>query len=249
MWQTPTGSHGPLSARAQHSLKARPASNAGDGFNGRRRSQPDRGSKACAGALALACALPWFSNTINIRREIATMTLQDNGRPGFSRRQAIKVATIAGFTATTGLLHVGPAHAQDSMNALLTPLPPQAPATEGLADLGDAKLWFWDTGGPGEAVVFLHPNSGSHEFYPHQQPAFAKAGYRAISYSRRGRYQSEAGENPRESIPADDILNLMKHLKVEKFHLVGNAAGGSIALDVAISHPDRVLSLVVASAS
>jgi pimeloyl-ACP methyl ester carboxylesterase len=158
----------------------------------------------------------------------------------------MEVAAAASLAAATGLASSGPARAQDSMKALLTPIPPQAPATEGIADLGDAKLWFWDTGGSGEAVVFLHPNSGSHEFYPYQQPAFAKAGYRAISYSRRGRYQSEAGENPRESIPADDIVKLMKHLKVEKFHLVGNAAGGSIALDVAISHPDRVLSLVIA---
>jgi pimeloyl-ACP methyl ester carboxylesterase len=38
----------------------------------------------------------------------------------------------------------------------------------------------------------------------------------------------------------------MKYLKVEKFHLVGNALGGYIALDIAISHPDRVSSLVLA---
>ena len=40
---------------------------------------------------------------------------------------------------------------------LRTPLPPQAPMTEGLADLGKVKLWYWDTGGAGEVIVFLHP--------------------------------------------------------------------------------------------
>jgi pimeloyl-ACP methyl ester carboxylesterase len=38
----------------------------------------------------------------------------------------------------------------------------------------------------------------------------------------------------------------MRYLNVEKFHVVGNALGGYIGLDVAISHPERVLSLVLA---
>ena len=69
---------------------------------------------------------------------------------------------------------------------LTTPIPAQAPMTEGIADLGHVRLSYWDTGGTGEAIVLLHPGSGSGEFYPHQQPAFAKAGYRTICYSRRG---------------------------------------------------------------
>jgi pimeloyl-ACP methyl ester carboxylesterase len=64
---------------------------------------------------------------------------------------------------------------------LRTPLPEQVPQTEGVADLGTVKLWHWDTGGPGEAVVLLHPGSGSAEVFPHQQPVFARAGYRVIS--------------------------------------------------------------------
>ena len=134
----------------------------------------------------------------------------------------------------------------DPIKGLTTPLPPQAPMTEGVADLGNTKLWYWDTGGPGEAVVLLHPGSGSGEFYPYQQPAFAKAGYRVISYSRRGQYKSEFGTDADTYFAADDLLNLMRYLKVEKFHLVGNALGGYIGLDVAISHPERVLSLVLA---
>ena len=41
-------------------------------------------------------------------------------------------------------------------------------------------------------------------------------------------------------------MGLMRFLRVEKFHAVGNALGGYIGLDAAISHPDRVLSLVLA---
>ena len=58
---------------------------------------------------------------------------------------------------------------------LRTPLPAQVPMTEGLADLGKVKLWYWDTGGAGEVIVFLRPGSGSAEFFPYQQPVFTSS--------------------------------------------------------------------------
>ena len=134
----------------------------------------------------------------------------------------------------------------DPIQGLTTPLPSQAPMVEGIADLGNTKVWHWDTGGPGDAIVLLHPGSGSGESYPYQQPAFAKAGYRVISYSRRGQNRSELGTDADSYFAADDLLNLMTYLRVEKFHVVGNALGGYIGLDLAISHPERMLSLVLA---
>jgi len=118
--------------------------------------------------------------------------------------------------------------------------------TEGIADLVDVRLWYWDTGGSGEVIVLLHPGSGSAEFYPYQQPVLAAAGYRVIAYSRRGQYGSDLGTDADSHVAADDLLNLMKYLDVESAHLVGNALGGYVALDAAISHPDRVASLVLA---
>src|SRR5262245_17721879 len=134
----------------------------------------------------------------------------------------------------------------DLFEGLTTPLPPDAPRIEGVAHLGNVKLWYWDTGGPGEAIVLLHPGSGSAEFYPYQQPVFAKAGYRVIAYSRRGQYRSELGSDNASYVAVDDLLNLMTHLKVETFHAVGNALGGYVGLDAALSHPGRVRSLVLA---
>jgi pimeloyl-ACP methyl ester carboxylesterase len=145
---------------------------------------------------------------------------------------------LLGACATTAV--------DDSLQGLTTPLPTQVPMTEGVADLGNTKLRYWDTGGTGEAIVLLHPGSGSDEFYPYQQPAFAKAGYRVISYSRRGQKGSDPGSDAGTFFAADDLLALLRYLKVEKAHLVGNALGGYVGLDLALSHPDRVLSLVLA---
>jgi pimeloyl-ACP methyl ester carboxylesterase len=168
-----------------------------------------------------------------------------------SRRLVMAAGAVGGLAVAAGLTSAsGPARALaaagDSSKGLTTPLPPQVPMTEGVADLGNTKLWYWDTGGSGEAVVLLHPGSGSGEFYPYQQPVLAKAGYRVISYSRRGHYKSDLGTDADVFFAADDLLNLLKYLEVDKFHAVGNALGGYVGLDVAISHPERLLSLVLA---
>jgi len=153
-----------------------------------------------------------------------------------------------GLIAVIWLIATGPAaFAADPDANLKMPFPAPVAMTEGLADLGNVKLWYWDTGGPGEAVVFLHAGSGSSEFYPYQQPVFAKAGYRVISYSRRGQYKSELGSDLDSFYAADDLLHLMDFLKVDRFHAVGNALGGYFGLDIAISHPGRLRSLVLAS--
>lgn len=163
-----------------------------------------------------------------------------------ARGLAITAGMIGGFAVTAGLAAITQAWAADSTSGLTTPIPPQVPMTKGIADLGNTRLWYWDTGGAGEVIVLLHPGSGSAEFYPYQQPVFAKAGYRVISYSRRGQFGSDLGTDADTYFAADDLLNLMSHLKVDKFHAVGNALGGYIGLDVALSHPERVQSLVLA---
>jgi len=127
------------------------------------------------------------------------------------------------------------------------PMPPQAPAKEGVAQLADTRLWFWDTGGTGEPILLLHPASGSGLIWGYQQPVFAKAGYRVISYSRRGYHGSAPVDRAKPGIASEDLHQLVEFLGLGKFHIVASAAGGSIASDYAFSHPDRLLSLTVSS--
>ena len=126
-------------------------------------------------------------------------------------------------------------------------IPEQAPAKEGMAQLPAGRLGFWDTGGNGETIVLLHPASGSALVWLYQQPVFAKAGYRVIAYSRRNYYNSDSAPADNPGTGAEDLQNLVEYLNLDRFHLLGSAAGGSVAADYALSHPERLLSLTISS--
>jgi pimeloyl-ACP methyl ester carboxylesterase len=72
--------------------------------------------------------------------------------------------------------------------------------------------------------------------WENQVPAFTAVGYRFIAYDRRT-----------EGSAVDDLEALAAHLVLDRFHLVGTAAGGIVAVDYALSHPDRLISLVIAN--
>ena len=127
------------------------------------------------------------------------------------------------------------------------PMPPQAPATEGMVDVGGCRLWYWDTGGAGEAVVFLHAGSQSGAGWGYQQPVFAQAGFRAIGYSRRGCWRSERGDPDDPGVAAEDLRRLLDDRGVDQAHLVAIALGAFYALDFALLHPTRLRTLTIAS--
>jgi len=123
-----------------------------------------------------------------------------------------------------------------------------APARETYADLPGVRIWYRDTGGAGVPVVLLHATTGSSRVWEYQFPVFTENGFRVIAYDRRGFGRSvidPAGAQP--GTGADDLQALMNHLGIDRFHLVGTAGGGFVAIDYALSFPGRLRSLVVAS--
>lgn len=115
-------------------------------------------------------------------------------------------------------------------------------------DLPGVHLWYTDTGGTGVPVIFLHAASGNTDAWASQIPAFSAAGYRCIAYDRRGWGKSTPAGPDQPGSAADDLNALVDHLGLDRFHLVGTAAGGGPSLDYTLSFPDRVRSLTLADA-
>jgi pimeloyl-ACP methyl ester carboxylesterase len=170
-------------------------------------------------------------------------------KQGVSRRGVLMSGAVAGAGVALGGAPMRATAAPQSNPLTPVPLPAQAPAKEGMAELADTRLWYWETGGDGAPIVLAHPASGSGLIWGYQQPVFAKAGYRVIGYSRRGYYNSAPYEKEKPGIGSEDLQQLAQKLGLGRFHLVASAAGGSIASDFAFSYQDRLLSLTVSSNS
>jgi pimeloyl-ACP methyl ester carboxylesterase len=113
-------------------------------------------------------------------------------------------------------------------------------------ELPGVKLWFVDTGGTGTPIVLLHPNTGTVDVWESQIAGFSQAGYRVIAFDRKGWGKSiadAAGAQP--GSVAGDLDALVNYLKLDRFHLLGVAGGGFIALDYAAWRPERIRSLIV----
>ena len=117
------------------------------------------------------------------------------------------------------------------------------------ADIPGVRLWYVDSGGTGTPVVFLHAATGTTQAWEYQVQPFVSAGYRFIAYDRRGHGRSVIDKAaPQPGTAADDLQALMSHLRIDRFHIVGTAAGGIASLDYALALPQRLRSLVVANA-
>jgi pimeloyl-ACP methyl ester carboxylesterase len=120
---------------------------------------------------------------------------------------------------------------------------------EASAQLPGARIFYQDSGGSGIPVVFLHAATGTSRVWEYQIPAFTAAGYRFIAFDRRGWGRTVVDPaGPQAGTAADDLLGLLDLLGIERVHLVGTAAGGSVVLDFALSYPQRLRSLVFANA-
>src|SRR5262249_26532300 len=61
-----------------------------------------------------------------------------------------------------------------------------ASAADSYVDLPNVRLWVTDTGGSGDPVILLHPNTGTAAAWEKQIPALTQAGYRVIAPDRPG---------------------------------------------------------------
>jgi pimeloyl-ACP methyl ester carboxylesterase len=163
----------------------------------------------------------------------------DDGRLKWMNRMSLGLIIVLAVLLSTPITY----------GQSVRPARPSVQAVEGYADFSGLRVWYKDTGGGGIAVVLLHPATGSTASWVFQYPALTAAGYRVIAYDRRGsgRTLADRASDIPPGSDADDLQLLMNYLHIDRFHLVGSAAGAFCAVDYALSYPTRLRSLVIAN--
>jgi pimeloyl-ACP methyl ester carboxylesterase len=106
---------------------------------------------------------------------------------------------------------------------------------------------FYEEKGQGDPLVFLSSLAGDHLAWLGQLRAFSK-GYHCYAIDNRDSGQSTyLPESYSIETLAGDLIELFDRLEIVSCHLVGASMGGMIAQELAIRHPERVSSLVLAN--
>jgi pimeloyl-ACP methyl ester carboxylesterase len=141
----------------------------------------------------------------------------------------------------------------------LIPVPP-APGTVPPRQLADPDSQFVEINGidvhykimgQGEPVFILLHGFGASLFSWHaDMQSFSQHGT-VIAYDRpafglTGRPMTWSGTNPYSPVGNMDLLlGLMNHFGVQQAILVGNSAGGTLSMQFALAHPERVQALIL----
>ncbi len=113
--------------------------------------------------------------------------------------------------------------------------------------VADGVQIFYEIQGDGPQILFVHEFVGDYRSWARQVGAL-KSDYRCITFSARGFWPSDVPDDEAcygQSQSSSDVLALLDHLGLEAVHLVGTSMGSFTILDVALTHPERVLSLTL----
>jgi len=113
------------------------------------------------------------------------------------------------------------------------------------AALGGVELEY-EVQGTGEPVVLMHPGHFADWFTPLLDEPALTDHYRLLSYHRVGCAGSSHSAGPISfAQQAAHCRSLMRHLGIERAHIVGHSSSGNIALQLALDAPDAVHSLAL----
>jgi pimeloyl-ACP methyl ester carboxylesterase len=113
--------------------------------------------------------------------------------------------------------------------------------TQTWIDVPGARLNVVDEGA-GSPVVLLHAGVADLRAWDAMAPMLVTAGYRVVRYDARG-----FGATSTQDVPFSnraDLVAVLDALGIGRAALVGNSRGGSIAFDIAIEFPERVVAVI-----
>ena len=111
----------------------------------------------------------------------------------------------------------------------------------------DGVKIFYESEGAGTPILFVHEFGGDYRSWA-RQVADLKSDYRCITFSARGFLPSDVPDDAAfygQSRSSNDLIALLGRLELDAAHLVGTSMGSFTSLDVALAHPERVLSLTL----
>jgi pimeloyl-ACP methyl ester carboxylesterase len=127
----------------------------------------------------------------------------------------------------------------------------QAAGAQAFFDSAGVRIRYTDEGS-GTPVVLVHGFSLNFDLNWVKPGIVADlcGKYRVIGIDLRGHGRSGKPHEPKQYGPAmaDDVVQLLDHLKIRQAHVAGYSLGGRIAARLMADHPDRLLSAVVAGA-
>jgi pimeloyl-ACP methyl ester carboxylesterase len=121
--------------------------------------------------------------------------------------------------------------------------------TTGYADVNGLHMYY-EVQGEGSPLVLLHGGMLSIDLNFADLAPELLGRHRVIGVELQG--HGRTADIDREITPAalaGDVVALLDHLGIDRAHVLGHSMGAGTALELAVSHPDRVRSIVPISGS
>ena len=114
------------------------------------------------------------------------------------------------------------------------------------AEIGKIQINYEEYG-QGTPLVMILGLGQDLTTWGFQIPEFSRH-FRVIVFVNRDAGKSSRFTGPYDTeAMADDVLGLLDHLEIDRAHVLGTSMGGMIAQQIALSAPERVISLILAS--
>ena len=111
--------------------------------------------------------------------------------------------------------------------------------------VGDIKMYY-EIHGRGDPLVFIDGRNMCHDILCRHVPVFARE-YKVISYDNRGVGKSDKPDVPYSlELMAKDLAGLLDVIGIARAHFMGYSMGARIAEEMALSYPEKIISLVLA---
>lgn len=118
-------------------------------------------------------------------------------------------------------------------------------AVSGFFNINDARIYCEELG-EGQCIILIHGFAMDTRTWDRQFGVFAQR-FRVVRYDLRGFGKSDLPKAQYSTL--DDLRVMMDRFDIEKACIIGISLGGSLAVEFALTHPDRVTGLVLAGST